>query len=181
MPKIIVRKNTNKFWYRYADLTHDQAPHIRSDKMILDGQFQLGACRQEVWDKLNDTQVLKKCIPGCESLDESSDHCFQATIRAKIGPMNATFKSELMLRDINEPESYTLAVKSKGGAAGMGEGIAEVSLIENDDGTQLKYSVDFKVQGKLAQIGSRLINNVIKKLSNEFFDRFAENFEKKVS
>ena len=146
--------------------------------MNLDGQFQLAASRQEVWDSLNDTRVLQNCIPGCESLEEISEHCFLATIRAKIGPINAMFKSEINLRDIIEPESYTLAVKSKGGAVGMGEGLARVSLTDHEGGTQLNYSVDFKVQGKLAQIGSRLINNVIKKLSNEFFDRFAENFDK---
>lgn len=142
------------------------------------GQFKLNAPAQEVWDKLNNIDILQICIPGCESLELSSANCFQAIIRAKIGPINAKFDSEINLRDIKEPESYTLAVKSKGGAAGMGEGLARVELLEQEGGTQLNYSVDLKVQGKLAQIGSRLINNVIKKLSNEFFDRFAANFNK---
>lgn len=142
------------------------------------GNFLIAAGRQEVWDKLNDTNVLKVCIPGCESLDETSTGCFQAVIRAKIGPINARFNSEITLADINEPESYTLTVKSKGGAAGMGEGLAHVNLLEGNGSTQLNYSVNLKVQGKLAQIGSRLINNVIKKLSNEFFEHFADQFEK---
>jgi len=145
--------------------------------MILDGQFQLVASRQVVWDKLNDTQVLKDCIPGCETLEQSADNCFQAIIRAKVGPISAKFKSEIKLRDIIEPESYTLGVTSKGGAAGMGEGVAQVALLENEAGTQLNYSVELKVRGKLAQIGSRLINNTVKKLSNEFFDKFAAQFQ----
>ena len=144
--------------------------------MILDGQFQLAASRQEVWDKLNDTEVLKECIPGCETLEESADNSFQAIIRAKVGPISAKFKSEIKLRDIVEPESYTLGVTSKGGAAGMGEGVAQVQLLDHDGGTQLNYSVELKVRGKLAQIGSRLINNTVKKLSNEFFDKFAAQF-----
>jgi carbon monoxide dehydrogenase subunit G len=144
--------------------------------MILDGQFQIAASRQKVWDKLNDTEVLKACIPGCETLEESADHGFQAIIRAKVGPISAKFKSEINLRDIIEPESYTLGVTSKGGAAGMGEGVAQVQLLDNDGGTQLNYSVELKVRGKLAQIGSRLINNTVKKLSNEFFDKFAAQF-----
>ncbi len=144
--------------------------------MNLDGDFLLTASRQEVWDKLNDTEVLKDCIPGCEALDETSENVYQAGIRAKVGPVNAKFKSEISLRDINEPESYVLAVKSKGGAAGMGEGLARVQLLEQDNATQLNYSVEFKVQGKLAQIGSRLIMNVIQKMSNQFFSKFAAYF-----
>jgi carbon monoxide dehydrogenase subunit G len=144
--------------------------------MNLDGNFLLAASQQEVWDKLNNTEVLKQCIPGCEALDEISENSFQATIRAKVGPVNAKFKSVINLQDINEPESYVLSVKSKGGAAGMGEGLARVNLIEQEDNTRLEYSVEFKVQGKLAQIGSRLIMNVIQKLSNEFFSKFVECF-----
>ena len=145
--------------------------------MILDGQFQLAAPRQEVWDKLNNTQVLKGCIPGCETLEESEENSFQAIIRAKVGPISAKFKSVINLRDIVEPKCYTLNVTSKGGAAGMGEGVAQVALLEKDGGTQLNYSVELKVRGKLAQIGSRLINNTIIKLSNEFFDKFAAQFK----
>ena len=144
--------------------------------MNLEGDFLVAASRQEVWDKLNDTEVLKTCIPGCETLDETSENTFLATIRAKVGPVNAKFKSEISLRDINEPESYLLSVKSKGGAAGMGEGLARVNLLEQGSATQLNYVVEFKVQGKLAQIGSRLIMNVIQKMSNQFFSKFITHF-----
>lgn len=144
--------------------------------MNLDGEFKLPAAKESVWDALNDIEVLKECIPGCEELEQLSETELEASVRAKIGPVNAKFKTQVNLRDVNPPESYTLAVKSKGGAAGMGEGLAQVELSECEEGTQLKYAVDFKVQGKLAQIGSRLLMNVIQKMSNEFFSKFASHF-----
>ncbi len=145
--------------------------------MNIDGQFQLAASRQEVWDKLNDVDVLRLCIPGCESLDQIDETHFEAVIRAKIGPINAKFVSRIELQEMNEPQSYTLSVRSKGGAAGMGEGLANVELAETETETQLRYSVELKVKGKLAQIGSRLINNTVIKLSNQFFDSFAAQFD----
>ena len=146
--------------------------------MNIEGEYQLHAPRQEVWDKLNDVGVLRECIPGCESLEQDQEHHFEAIIRAKIGPINAKFVSQIQLQDVNEPEYYTLSVRSKGGAAGMGEGLARVKLLEQDDKVLLQYSVELKVKGKLAQIGSRLINNTVVKLSNEFFDAFAGRFSK---
>lgn len=144
--------------------------------MNLDGEFQLAAAREEVWDALNNTEILKECIPGCEELEKLSDTEFEALVRAKVGPVNAKFKTQVSLRDVNPPASYSLVAKSKGGAAGMGEGVARVELSETAGGTELKYDVEFKVQGKLAQIGSRLLMNVIQKMSNEFFSKFASNF-----
>ena len=144
--------------------------------MNIDGQFQLAADRQNVWDKLNDVEVLRVCIPGCESLDQTDESHFEAVIRAKIGPINAKFISQIELQEMNEPESYTLSVRSKGGAAGMGEGLARVELSEIDTETILRYTVELKVKGKLAQIGSRLINNTVIKLSNQFFESFAAQF-----
>lgn len=148
--------------------------------MNLDGEFQLSAAREKVWEALNDTDVLKECIPGCEELDKLSETQFAALVRAKVGPVNAKFKTEIELQDVKPPESYSLVAKSKGGAAGMGEGVARVQLNETGEGTELNYSVDFKVQGKLAQIGSRLLMNVIQKMSNEFFSKFASNFPSEV-
>lgn len=144
--------------------------------MNLEGKFELPASRGEVWEALNNTAVLKECIPGCEELEKLSETEFEALVRAKIGPVNAKFKTEIVLRDVKPSDSYTLVAKSKGGAAGMGEGVARVELVEQPDGTELKYSVEFKVQGKLAQIGSRLLMNVIQKMSNEFFSKFAASF-----
>ena len=146
--------------------------------MNLDGEFQLASSREAVWRALNDLDVLKQCIPGCEELHALAEDHFQAAIRAKVGPVNAKFTTEIRLENINEPESYSLVVDSKGGAAGMGEGVAHVKLVENSDGTLLQYNVEFKVKGKLAQIGSRLIMNVIQKMSNEFFSKFAAYFPK---
>ncbi|NKB37735.1 MAG: carbon monoxide dehydrogenase [Gammaproteobacteria bacterium] len=145
--------------------------------MNIDGQFQLPALRQKVWNKLNDVDVLRDFIPGCESLDQKDETHFEAVIRAKIGPINAKFVSQIELQEMNEPQSYTLSVRSKGGAAGMGEGLASVELNEEDTDTLLHYSVELKVKGKLAQIGSRLINNTVVKLSNQFFESFAAQFE----
>lgn len=144
--------------------------------MNLNGEFQLAASREVVWQALNDLDVLKECIPGCEELDALADDHFQAKIRAKVGPVNAKFSTEIRLNDVIAPESYSLTVNSKGGAAGMGEGIAHVKLLENPQGTELQYIVEFKVKGKLAQIGSRLIMNVIQKMSNAFFSKFAAHF-----
>lgn len=144
--------------------------------MNLDGEFDLAASRKDVWEALNDTEVLKNCVPGCEALEKISDTQFEALVRAKVGPLNAKFKTDISLRDVNPPESYSLVAKSKGGAAGMGEGVAQVELLETGTGTQLKYVVEFKVQGKLAQIGSRLLMNVIQKMSNQFFSDFASHF-----
>lgn len=144
--------------------------------MDLDGEFQLAGSREDVWHALNDLDVLKQCIPGCEELSFVTEEHFQAAIRAKVGPVNAKFNTEIRLEDVKPPESYSLVVDSKGGAAGIGEGIAHVKLLENSGGTLLKYTVEFKVKGKLAQIGSRLIMNVIQKMSNEFFSKFAAHF-----
>ena len=144
--------------------------------MNLDGEFQLAAARETVWQALNDLDVLRACIPGCEELTAVTGEHFRAVVRAKTGPVNAKFNTDIHLENVNEPESYTLVVNGKGGAAGMGEGSANVELAENPSGTLLRYSVELKVKGKLAQVGSRLIMNVVRKLSNEFFSKFAAHF-----
>ena len=145
--------------------------------MNLRGEFRVNAPRQSVWDALNDVRVLQQCIPGCKQLTQLSDEKFQADVIAKLGPVNAAFQTEIELQDVNAPESYTLVVKSKGGAAGMGKGIAKVNLCEDNTGTLLQYTVEFKVFGKLAQIGQRFMKTTIQKLSEEFFSKFSSNFE----
>ena len=145
--------------------------------MDLQGEFKVSAPRQSVWDALNDVGVLKQCIPGCKELNKLSDEKFQAVVGAKLGPVNATFQTIIELQNINAPESYTLVAKSKGGAAGMGEGIANINLTEDSTGTLLQYSVEFKVFGKLAQIGQRFMKTTIQKLSDEFFSKFSSHFE----
>ena len=140
--------------------------------MKTDGDVKFDAPREAVWKALNDVAVLQACIPGCESLSVVGENEFQAKVRAKVGPVNSSFNTTINLEDVVEPESYSLRVHSKGGAAGIGEAIARVNLIDESPGTSLKYEVEFKVKGKLAQIGSRLIMNVIQKLSREFFESF---------
>ena len=144
--------------------------------MELEGKYQLPAKQQLVWEALNDVEVLKKNITGCESMERKSEDQFEALVRAKLGPVSALFTSTISLQDIVPPESYTLVVKGQGGTAGMGEGIVKVNLIEQEGFTELMYFVEMKVYGKLAQVGSRLMKNSINKLSDEFFRGFSEHF-----
>jgi carbon monoxide dehydrogenase subunit G len=136
------------------------------------GEYQIDAGRERVWQALNDPEVLQKCIPGCESLEQVNDNEFRATVMAAIGPVRAKFKARLSLEDRNPPESYRLVGKSKA-AAGFCSGSAVVSLAEADGGTVLTYEADFKVGGKLAQVGSRLVLGATKKTADDFFGTFS--------
>lgn len=141
--------------------------------MEISGEYQINAQRETVWAALIDPEVLKKCIPGCESLDQQSETEFNAVVMSAIGPVKARFKSRITLEDLNPPESYTLVGEGKAGAAGHGRGSARVGLSESGGGTLLKYAADFKVGGKIAQVGSRLVLGASKKIADEFFDTFA--------
>lgn len=140
--------------------------------MKLSDEKRLEAPREEVWRGLNDPEILKQSIPGCESLTQISDTEFEAEVRAKVGPVKAKFKGSVKLTDLNPPESYRISGEGKGGAAGFAKGGAVVTLTEDGDGTILKYDVDADVGGKLAQIGGRLLEGTSKKLAGEFFDNF---------
>ncbi len=142
--------------------------------MELSGEYQIPASRQAVWDALNDPEILKQCIPGCDSLEKTSDTSFEATVTAKVGPVKAKFQGAVTLSDIDPPNGYTISGEGKGGAAGFAKGGAKVALEEKDGGTLLRYTVDAMVGGKLAQIGARLIDATSKKMSGEFFGKFAE-------
>jgi carbon monoxide dehydrogenase subunit G len=141
--------------------------------MELSGERRLPAAKQTVWDALNDPDVLRDAIPGCDDLSKLSDTSFEATVTSKIGPVKAKFKGEVTLSDIDAPNSYTITGEGKG-ASGFAKGGAKVRLEEDGDGTLLIYEVDANVGGKLAQLGSRLIDGVARKLADEFFDTFAE-------
>ena len=145
--------------------------------MELNGTQTLESPRSEVWRALNDPNVLQACIPGCSELSGSPEEGFEATVTQKIGPVKATFKGSIQLSEINEPESYRISGQGKGGAAGFAKGSARVSLAEIEGGTELTYEVDAQVGGKLAQIGSRIIAGVAKKLTKEFFERFRSQVE----
>ncbi|MGV3651794.1 MAG: CoxG family protein [Devosia sp.] len=141
--------------------------------MELKGAYQIPAPRERVWALLNDPDVLGACIPGCEGLTGSIEDGFAAKVTTKIGPVKATFTGAVTLSNINAPESYRISGEGKGGVAGFARGGADVHLAEQDGGTLLTYDVQAQVGGKLAQLGSRLIDATAKKLADEFFSCFA--------
>lgn len=147
--------------------------------MELKGSFDLTAPKQEVWDALNDAEVLKGCIPGCEEIEKTSDTSFSAKVTAKVGPVKAKFTGDVTLSDLDPPNAYKISGEGKGGAAGFAKGGAHVSLKDNEKGgTTLEYVVTAQVGGKLAQIGSRLIDSTAKKMAREFFETFGKMVDK---
>lgn len=144
--------------------------------MDIKGEFTIPAARERVWEALNDPAVLARCIPGCDSVERTSENSFDANMSAKIGPVKARFQSSIELSDINPPISYTLTGEGKGGPAGFGKGSAQVVLDEQDEETVLRYSAQLQVGGKLAQIGSRLVGGATNKIAKDFFAKFAEEF-----
>lgn len=144
--------------------------------MDMTGQQTIPAPRETVWEALNDPEVLKACIPGCEEIEKTGDNGFSAKVAAKVGPVKARFSGAVELKDLNPPVSYTIAGEGKGGAAGFAKGGAKVELEETDGGaaTILKYEVNASVGGKLAQIGGRLIDSTAKKYANDFFETFTK-------
>lgn len=141
--------------------------------MDMTGSVRIPASRQTVWDGLNDPAVLGRCIPGCEQIERQGDDAFTARVAAKIGPVSAKFTGKVTLRDIDRPNGYTLVGEGQGGAAGFGKGEAKVALSEEGGETVLAYVVKAQVGGKLAQIGSRLVDATARKLADEFFAAFA--------
>jgi uncharacterized protein len=141
--------------------------------MVMDGQVQLPAAREVVWAKLNDPEVLKVCIPGCESFERLSDSEFRAVATTKIGPVKARFKGKVRLSDLDPPNGYRISGEGDGGVAGFAKGGAMVTLAAHDSGTQLSYHVDAQIGGKIAQLGQRLVNGAAKKMADQFFTKFA--------
>lgn len=141
--------------------------------MQLNSQQELPVSQQQAWDALNDTEVLKACIPGCESITPAGDNLYEVQITASVGPVKAKFKGRLQLADIDPPRSYTLQFDGQGGAAGFGKGSAQVRLEPADaNSCVLHYSANATVGGKLAQIGSRLVDLAAQKMAGEFFGNF---------
>jgi carbon monoxide dehydrogenase subunit G len=135
--------------------------------MEIIGQQVIQASRAQVWKALNDPVVLKACLPGCESVDQTSPEEFQVVIKAVIGPMRARFKGVLRLSDVNEPASCVMHFEGQGAPVGFGKGQAKVTLSETPEGTLLAYEAKAMVGGSLAQVGSRLLDSVIKKISTQ--------------
>ncbi|USG59709.1 carbon monoxide dehydrogenase subunit G [Sneathiella marina] len=142
--------------------------------MQMNGEELISASRERVWEALNDPEILRQAIPGCESVEKTGDDAFAATVKVKIGPVKATFKGDVTLSNIDAPNGYTITGEGKGGAAGFGKGGADITLKDADNGTLLAYDVNASVGGKMAQIGSRLIDGTAKKLAGEFFTSFNE-------
>jgi len=141
--------------------------------MKLAGSHKLNIKKEIVWQALNDTNILKRCIPGCVSFEKESDTIFNVTATNQIGPMNATFSGKINLTNIQKNQSYTLSGEGQS-TVGFANGSADVILSEENESTTLNYEVNVNVGGKVAQLGSRLIDGVAKKMADYFFGRFAD-------
>ena len=142
--------------------------------MDLKDEIVINAPRQVVYDALNDPEILRECIPGCEELHKHSDTELEAKVVLKIGPVKAKFKGNVTLSPDAPPEHFSLKGEGNGGAAGFAKGGADVTLEEHEDGTLLRYDAHADIGGKLAQLGSRLVQGTAKKLAGKFFSNFAE-------
>lgn len=140
--------------------------------MKITGERVLAVPIDVVWASLFDPEILRQCIPGCESIVKENDALYKATTAMAIGPLRVRFSGTLAIADAQAPTRCTLVFEGAGGPAGLAKGTAEVSLEAADGGTRLAYSADTQISGKLAQVGSRLIDSVARKLSAEFFDKF---------
>lgn len=141
--------------------------------MDLTGSVRIPAAREAVWRALNDPEILRRCIPGCERMAREDGDVFTATVAAKVGPVSAKFSGKVSLCDVEPPNGYRLVGEGSGGVAGFGKGEAAVTLAEEGDETVLSYIAKAKVGGKLAQIGQRLVDATARKLADDFFARFA--------
>jgi uncharacterized protein len=143
--------------------------------MKLSGEQNIPASRQRVWEGLNDPEILKQCIRGCEYIRKTGDNNFSARVLAKVGPVKARFDGEVTLSNLNPPESYSISGKGEGGVAGFARGKSDVRLQETGpQETLMTYDVDAQIGGKLAMLGSRLVDSTARSLAQEFFDRFVK-------
>jgi carbon monoxide dehydrogenase subunit G len=147
--------------------------------MDMTGQQHIPASKEEVWDALNDAEVLKLCIPGCQELVKSSDTQMSAVAVIKVGPVKARFQGAVTLSDLDPPNGYKITGEGQGGVAGFAKGVASVRLEEAEGGTILHYKVDAQIGGKLSQLGGRLIDVTAKQMSGQFFKRFAEEIQRR--
>jgi carbon monoxide dehydrogenase subunit G len=156
---------------------HDPAEGIsgkRGEPMDMNGEYRIEAPRDRVWQALNDPEILKQCIPGCQELEKKSDTEFSAKVTSKVGPVKATFNGSVNLTNVDPPNGYTISGEGQGGVAGFAKGGADVSLAEDNGATVLTYAAKAEVGGKLASVGSRLVLGVAKKTADEFFSKFSE-------
>lgn len=142
--------------------------------MRMASEQRVAAPRQKVWEALNDPEILRASIPGCQSLDKESDTRFTATVEVKVGPIGARFKGAVSLEDIDAPNGYTLMLEGNGGIAGSMKGAAKVKLIEDAGGTIVAYDVEAQVGGRMAQLGGPIIDATAKQLAGKFFGQFGD-------
>jgi len=142
--------------------------------MDITGEFRVPLAREEVFQALNDPDVLGQCIPGCQTLEQVDEHEYSADVVARIGPVKARFQARITVSNLNPPQSYTLSGEGRGGAAGFATGSADVSLEAVDEETVLRYTARIRPGGKIAQVGSRLMGGTARKLGADFFSRFVE-------
>lgn len=141
------------------------------------GEYRISASRQSVWEALNDPDVLGACIAGCQHVEKIDDEHFDVSVKAKIGPVSATFQAALELSELQPPESYIIRGDAKGGVAGFAKGQASVHLAEEESVTVLTYTVEANVGGKLAQVGSRLVEGATRKMADDFFAEFSKRLD----
>lgn len=142
--------------------------------MQMTGQQRIAASRQKVWEALNDPDVLRRCIPGCQSLEKEADDRLKATVEVKIGPIGARFNGAVTLSDLDPPNGYTITGEGQGGTVGFAKGGAKVRLADDAGGTLLSYEVDAQVGGRLAQLGGPIIDATAKQLAGKFFEQFGQ-------
>lgn len=149
--------------------------------MDMQGSRHLAVTQQQAWDALNDPEVLKLCIPGCERIEATGENQYAVTVAVKIGPVAARFNGKIVLADVLPPNSYTIAFEGQGGAAGFGKGTAKVNLAPPTEGSgcELHYSAQAQVGGKIAQVGQRLVDGVAKSMAEDFFQRFDEEMRRR--
>jgi len=142
--------------------------------MEMNGSQRIEASREQVYAALNDVDILRQCIPGCESIEKTSDTEMNAKVTLRVGPVKASFTGKVTLSDLNPPNGYTISGEGSGGMAGFAKGGAAVDLVADGDATMLNYTVKAEIGGKIAQLGSRLIDGTAKKLAGDFFAKFSE-------
>ena len=147
--------------------------------MDMQGSRPLAITQQQAWDALNDPEVLKLCIPGCDKLEPTGENQYAVGMAVKIGPVSAKFSGKITLSDIVPPQNYTIAFDGQGGVAGFGKGKAQVSLQPAEGGCELSYTVNAQVGGKIAQLGQRLIDGAAKGMAEDFFKRFDDEMQRR--
>jgi len=147
--------------------------------MDMQGSRTLAVTQQQAWDALNDPEVLKLCIPGCDKVEVTGPNQYTVGVAVKVGPVSSRFTGKIALSDLNPPQSYTLAFDGQGGVAGFGRGTAQVQLTPAGTGCELGYTVNAQVGGKIAQVGQRLIDGVARSMADDFFKRFDEEMQRR--